>query len=31
MVASRFAHATKIVAGDEAYKSVHDALMSFKR
>ena len=29
MVASRFAIATKIVAGDEAYKSVHDALMSF--
>ena len=29
MVASRFAIATKIVAGDEGYKSVHDALMSF--
>ncbi len=29
VVASRFAIATKIVAGDEAYKSIHDALMSF--
>ncbi len=29
VVASRFAIATKIVAGDEGYKSVHDALMSF--
>ena len=29
MVASRFAIATKLVAGDEGYKSVHDALMSF--
>lgn len=29
MLASRFAIATKIVAGDEGYKSVHDALMSF--
>jgi len=29
IVASRFAIATKIVAGDEGYKSVHDALMSF--
>lgn len=29
MVASRFAIAAKIVAGDEGYKSVHDALMSF--
>ena len=29
MIASRFAIATKLVAGDEGYKSVHDALMSF--
>ncbi|WP_372989148.1 DsbA family protein [Sulfitobacter sp.] len=29
MVASRFAIATKIVAGDEGYKSIHDALMTF--
>jgi protein-disulfide isomerase len=29
MVASRFAIATKLVAGDEGYKSIHDALMSF--
>ncbi len=29
MLASRFAIATKIVAGDEGYKSIHDALMSF--
>lgn len=28
ILASRFAIATKIVAGDEGYKSVHDALMS---
>ncbi len=28
-VASRFAIATKIVAGDAGYKSIHDALMSF--
>ena len=29
MVASRFAIATKNVAGDDAYKAVHDALLSF--
>ncbi|HDZ81858.1 MAG TPA: DsbA family protein [Roseobacter sp.] len=29
MLGARFAIATKIVAGDEAYKSMHDALMSF--
>ena len=29
MVASRFAIATKNVAGDDAYKVVHDALLSF--
>ncbi|PKQ11943.1 MAG: disulfide bond formation protein DsbA [Alphaproteobacteria bacterium HGW-Alphaproteobacteria-1] len=29
VAASRFAIATKRVAGDEAYKSVHDALMSY--
>ncbi len=29
VAASRFAIATKIVAGDDAYKSVHDALMSY--
>ncbi len=29
-LSSRFAIATKQVAGDEAYKSVHDALMTFK-
>jgi len=29
VVASRFAIATKIVSGDEGYKLVHDALMSF--
>jgi len=29
LAASRFAIATKQVAGDEAYKSVHDALMSY--
>jgi len=28
-ISSRFAIATKQVAGDEAYKAVHDALMSF--
>ncbi|MBA99052.1 MAG: DsbA family protein [Sulfitobacter sp.] len=29
MLGARFAIATKVVAGDEAYKSMHDALMSF--
>ncbi|WP_300029656.1 DsbA family protein [uncultured Roseobacter sp.] len=29
VLASRFAIATQLVSGDEAYKSVHDALMSF--
>lgn len=29
MISSRFAVATKQVAGDEAYKQVHDALMGF--
>lgn len=29
MLAARFAIATKLVAGDDAYKSVHDALMTF--
>ena len=29
MLASRFAMATKLVEGDDAYKSVHDALMTF--
>jgi protein-disulfide isomerase len=29
LLASRFAIATKIVAGDEGYKAIHDALMSF--
>ena len=29
VLASRFAIATQMVAGDEAYKAVHDALMSF--
>lgn len=29
LVSSRFAVATKLVAGDEAYKSVHDALIAF--
>ncbi|MFD1508800.1 DsbA family protein [Lacimonas salitolerans] len=29
VMASRFALATKAVAGDEAYKQVHDALMSY--
>ncbi len=29
VAASRFAVATKLVAGDDAYKSVHDALMSY--
>lgn len=29
MLASRFAIATQIVAGDEAYKSVHDTLIAF--
>ncbi|MBS1301606.1 DsbA family protein [Loktanella sp. SALINAS62] len=29
VLASRFAIATKMVAGDEAYKTVHDTLMSF--
>ncbi|ETX29103.1 DsbA family protein [Roseivivax isoporae] len=29
LASSRFATATQIVAGDEAYKSVHDALMEF--
>lgn len=30
MMASRFAIATKQVAGDEAYKAVHDALIAYK-
>ena len=29
MVAARFAIATKNLAGDDAYKAVHDALLSF--
>ncbi|MEM9349743.1 MAG: DsbA family protein [Pseudomonadota bacterium] len=29
-LASRFAIATKMVAGDDAYKAVHDALMGFR-
>lgn len=29
LLASRFAIATKLVEGDEAYKALHDALMSF--
>jgi protein-disulfide isomerase len=29
LLASRFAIATRLVAGDEAYKSLHDALMSY--
>ncbi len=29
MISSRFAVATKLVAGDDAYKAVHDALISF--
>lgn len=30
MLSSRFAIATKQVAGDDMYKAVHDALMEFK-
>ena len=30
VLASRFAIATKLVAGDEAYKDLHDALMEFR-
>ena len=30
MISSRFAVATKIVAGDDAYKQVHDALMEYE-
>lgn len=30
VLASRFAIATQLLAGDDAYKSVHDALMAFK-